>query len=210
MLGAFEAAPPKEPVTCPTCPPIQPTPPRPLERPRPTFAPLRLSTSTIPLSPAPPRFFIGFGAFVGSGIFEKLNAGPRMLLGFVPFRRFPQIHLEWETSWSAQTLQSVRVQAIPVIGSACGVRARVRFCGGIATTILLSNEISKYDSLHLMFGPNVLIGTEFFNHGPFSIRADVFGRIAIAERTFGSATTALQEAVPFTAGFAFMAFGAID
>lgn len=210
MLGAFEATPPKEPIACPTCPPIQPTPPRSLERRLPTFAPLRLPVPTIPLSPAPPRFFVGLGAFVGSGIFEKLNAGPRMLLGFVPFRRFTQIHLEWETSWTAQTFQSVRVQAVPLVGSACWVRGIVRFCGGVATTILVSNEISKYDSLHVMFGPNVLMGTEFFNHGPFSIRADVFGRVAIAERTFGLATTARQEAVPFNAGVALMAFAASD
>lgn len=80
----------------------------------------------------------------------------------------------------------------------------------MATTILLSNETTNHDSLHLMFGPNIRIGTELFNHGPFSIRADVFGRVAIAERTFSAMDTALDRVLPFSAGIAVMGMWAAD
>jgi hypothetical protein len=86
----------------------------------------------------------------------------------------------------------------------------VRFCGGFATTILFSNQSSPNDPLKLMFGGNIRVGTELFNRGPFSIRADVFGRLTFAERSFGPATIAFGETTQFTAGLALLGAWSFD
>lgn len=99
VLGAFEPPPPKEPIRCPICPLTISCPTCPV---CPTCRQLRVPAPIMPLSPAPVRFFAGLGGFVSSGIFSELRAGPVVLLGLVPFRRLPQVHLEWETSWTTQ------------------------------------------------------------------------------------------------------------
>lgn len=205
ILGAFEPPPPKEPVICPPSPYVPPGPSCPQCPSCPRF---RLPTPTILLSPAPPRFFVGLGAFVGSGIFSELGAGPVGLVGFVPFRHLPQAQLELESSWTTQFIDSVRVQAIPVIGSACWVRGIVRFCGGFAATILFSNQLPNQES-HL-FGPNIHFGTELFHRGSLSIRADVFGRVAAYRKSFGAKNEILDRVLPFMAGVAMMGMWAGD
>jgi hypothetical protein len=138
-----------------------------------------------------------------------------MMLGFVPSRRLPDLHVEIEGSWTSQssppspTSESIRLQSIPLVGSFCWVRGIVRFCGGLATTLLYSNQSPHNDELHLMFGGNFRVGTELFVHGPFSIRADVFGRIAFAERRFGN-PVAFDGATPFAAGLAVMGVWSFD
>jgi hypothetical protein len=140
-------------------------------------------------------------AFVGSGIYSALNVGPYLLLGFVPSRHLPHLHVEFEGAWTSQTWESTRTQAIPLVGSLCWVHGNVRFCSGLATTILLSNRSSNNDDLHVTLGANFRIGTELFVRGPFSLRADVFGRLAFA---YSNAPT------PFAAGMAVMAAQSFD
>jgi hypothetical protein len=57
-----------------------------------------------------------------------------------------------------------------------------------------------------LLGPNFRIGTQLFTHGPFTIRADVFGRAAVGQQLFGPTTTTLGEAAPFIAGVTVMGF----
>jgi len=127
------------------------------------------------------------------------------MLGFVPSRRLPDLHVEFEGSWTSQssrssmTSESIRLHSVPLVGSFCWVRGIVRFCGGLASTIFSSNQSSNNDPLHLMFGANFRVGTELFTRGPFAIRADVFGRFAFAQRKFGNATMALDDPTPFAA-----------
>ncbi len=205
MLGAFEPPPPKEPVTCPVAlpPPVPPAPPCPRCPPTPPF---KLPPFTLPSTS--PRFFIGLGAVVGSGIVSKLGAGPLILLGFVPSQRLPQLHVEFEGSWTSQMVESTRWHAIPLVGSLCWVRDNVRFCGGVATTIVFSNQLPNHESR--VFGANFRVGTELFNRGPFLIRADVFGRVALAQRTFGGTINMLDEASPVTGGVAVIGGWALD
>lgn len=204
MLGAFEPPPPKEPMTCPTCPPASPIK-------SPSVSPtLQCPTCPRPISllPTPPRFFVGLGAFVGSGIFSELRSGPQVLFGLAPLSRLPQVQLELESSWTSQSIDSVRVQAIPVIGSACWVRGIVRFCGGLALTILSSNQFPNQESR--MLGPNVRMGAELFERGQLSIRADVFGRVAARQNSIGVKNEPLDRVLPFTAGMAVMGMWAAD
>ncbi|HRI65258.1 MAG TPA: hypothetical protein PK156_13510 [Polyangium sp.] len=207
ILGAFEPPPPKEPVTCPAPQPCVSCPPA---RPCATFPPLRLTTPAPTLSPAPYRSFIGIGGFVGSGIFSKLGGGPYILLGYAPSRRLSQLHVEFEGSWTSQTSQSIREHSIPLVGSLCWVQGIVRFCGGFSTSVFFSNQPPENDELRLMLGGNFRVGTELLSHGPFSIRADVFGRLAFAQRRFGKATVALDEPTPFAAGVAVIGVWAFD
>jgi hypothetical protein len=205
ILGAFKPPPPKEAVACPACAACPSCPPA---RPCPTCPPLRLSPPTITLSSPPYRSFIAIGTFVASGIYSELDVGPYAILGFVPSRRLPDLHVEFEGSWTSQsspfsiTSESIRLHSIPLAGSFCWVRGIVRFCGGLATTILLSNQSSDNDPLHVMFGPNFRVGTELFTRGPFAIRADVFGRLAFAQRKFGATTMTLDDPTRFAAGLA--------
>jgi hypothetical protein len=207
MLGAFEPPLPKAPVTCPACSRAPACPTCPL---CPTCTHLRLVAPMPPSNPQLPRFFIGGGAFVGSGIFAKLGGGPQMLLGFVPSRHWSQLHLEFEGSWTSQSLTSSRAQSIPIVGSICWVRGDVRFCGGMATTFLFSNETTKPDFLHLIFSPNFRLGTELFNRGPFSLRADVFARFAFEQQSFGRTTQRIDEGAPFAAGMSVLGLWAVD
>ena len=199
ILGAFEPPPPKEPATCPAPQPSAPCPPA---RPCPTFPPLRLTTPAPTLSPALYRSFIGIGGFVGSGIFSKLGGGPYLLVGYAPLRRLSQLHVELEGAWTSQTSQSIREHSIPLVGSLCWVQGIVRFCGGFSTTVFFSNQSPENNDLRVMLGGNFRVGTELFSQGPFSIRADVFGRFAFVQRRFGKATVALDEPTPFAAGVA--------
>ena len=218
FLGAFEPPPPKEPITppkepitfqmsspCPLCPP---------ERPCPTCAQPIAPLPTI--TPMPFRSFIGIGAFVGSGIYSKLGFGPHLLLGFVPSLRLSFLHVELEGAWTSQTSpssmtsESSRMQSIPFVGSLCLARGIVRFCGGLATTILFTNQSSDNDELQLMLGGNFRVGTQLFTHGTFSIRADLFGRFAFAQRAFGKTTMTFEAPTPFTAGVAVMGMWSFD
>lgn len=205
LLGAFEPPPPKESLTCLMAPPCPSCPPPP---PTWTCPSSRLPKPTLAHEPALPRFFVGIGAFVGSGIFEKLGGGPQMLLGFVPSRHLPQLHIEFEASWTSQSIESVRVQAIPLVGSICWVRGVIRLCGGFATSILFSNQFPNHESR--LLGPNFRVGTELFTHGPFSIRADVFGRIAFSKRTSGMAPMTLAYSSPVAGGLAVIAGRSFD
>lgn len=205
ILGAFEPPPPKEPMTCPaapscpTCPPIMPTS---------TGSTLRVTPPTLQISPPAPRFFVGIGAFVGSGMYSELGGGPLMLLGFVPFGHVPQLHLEFEGGWTSQWIDSIRMQAIPLVGSGCWVRGAVRFCFGFATTNVFSNQLSNHEVR--LFGPNVRLGTELFHGRYYSIRADVFGRVVLAQHTFGSASGTLNGAPPLSGGVAVIASRSFD
>lgn len=207
MLGAFEPPPPKEPVPAPVCAPCASCP-----QPRscPTFPPLRPTTPTLTLLPTPYRSFIGLGAFAGSGIFSKMAAGPNLLLGFVPSRRLSPMHIEVDATWTAQTSQSIRVHSIPMAASLCWVQGILRFCGGVSTTIFLTNRSRTNDELLMMLGGNLRLGTELFRHGSFSIRADVFGRLIFAPQQFGKALGVIDEPTPFAAGVAVMAMRAFD
>jgi len=159
---------------------------------------------------------MGIGALVSSGIHSELGFGPYLLLGFVPWRGLSHVHVEFEGTWTSQsspsftTSESMRLHSIPLVGSLCLVRGIVRFCGGLATTIFFSNESAANDELHLVLGGNFRVGTEFHIHGPFSIRADVFGSVAFAQRRFGKATMALDEPTPFAAGLAVTAAWSFD
>jgi hypothetical protein len=163
----------------------------------------------------PYRSYIGIGAVVSSGISSELGFGPYMMLGFVPSRRLSQLHIEFEGSWTSQsspsstTSESIRLHSIPLVGSFCWVRGIVRFCGGLATTIFFSNQSSINNELHVMFGGNFRVGTELFVRGPFSIRADVFGRIAFAQRWFANGV-AFDGATPFAAGLAVLGAWSFD
>ena len=206
ILGAFEPPPQKEPASCPACPPSAPCPP---VSPCPAYPPLQLAALKIALPPML-HSFVGLGVFVGSGIFSKLGAGPYFLLGMVPSPRLSQLNVEFEGAWTSQTSESLRMHSVPLVGSLCWVRGIVRFCGGFATTISFSNQSPPNDPLQLMFGGNFRVGTELFNHGPLSIRADVFGRFAFAERRFGAATVTLEQPTPFAAGLAVMGAWSFD
>jgi len=133
-----------------------------------------------------------------------------MLLGFVPSRHSSALSIEFEGAWTAHTLQSKRVHSIPLVGSLCWVRGIVRFCGGLASTLSISNQSSENDALHWVIGGNFRVGTELFNHGPFSIRADVFLRSAFIQRRFGKTTAAVEEASPLAGGLAIMGLWAFD
>lgn len=205
MLGAFEPPPPKEPVPAPVCAPCASCP---QPRPCPTFPPLRLTMPT--LLPTPSRSFIGFGGFFGSGIFSEISGGPSLVLGFVPSRRLSQMHIEVDVAWTSQTLQSIRVHSIPLDASLCWVRGIVRFCGGLSTTILFSNQSYTNNELHVLLGGNLRVGTELFNRGPFSIRADVFGRLMVAPQSLGNPLGVTDEPTPFAGCVAVMALWAFD
>jgi hypothetical protein len=209
MLGAFEPPAPKESTACPLLPPSAPCPLCPSTQRCPTHPP---STFLPPKVAFPPMLhsFLGFGGFVGSGTSSKLNGGPIVLLGFVPSSRLSQLHIEIDGAWTSQTFTSTRIHSVPLVGSLCWVHGIVRFCGGFATTILFSNQSSPNDPLKLMFGGNFRIGTELFNRGPFSIRADVFGRLAFAERAFGPATITFGETTQLTAGLALLGAWSFD
>lgn len=214
MLGAFEPPPPKDPLRCP--PPAPPPPQEPAlcpsPPPSPAFPPLRPPTQPRALFPAPYSSFIGIGPFVATGIYSELNGGPMLLLGVLPWRRFPHWNVEFEGSWTSQSSPSsaMRMHSVPVVGSLCWVEGNIRFCGGLATTISFSNQSPPNDEWHLMFGGNIRVGTELFRHGPFSIRADVFGRFAWTERGFGLAVGALDTPAPFAAGVAVMGVASFD
>lgn len=195
MMGAFEPPPPKEPVICPPYPtstaaPLCPTcplcPACPMHLPAPTFP------------PALPRFFAGLGAFVGSGIFSKLNAGPLLMLGFVPLRRLPELHLELESAWTSQTIESINVHSIPLVSSACWVRGVMRFCGGLATTFLSSNQLPIHEMR--LFSHNVRIGTKLFRHRALSIRADVFMRFTLTNHRLGESKMPFNTPSPIAGG----------
>lgn len=205
LLGAFEPPPPNPPLTCATCPPCASCP---SVRPCPSCPPLRHLASSIQSSPPPPRFFVGIGAFVGSGIFEKLGGGPQLLLGFVPSRHLQSLHIELESSWTSQSIESGHWQSIPFVGSVCWVRSELRFCGGFTMTTLYSNQFPNQE--FRLLGPNFRIGTQLFNRGPFSVRADVFGRFAFSQRTLGMAPMPLADASPFAGGLAVVAGRSFD
>jgi hypothetical protein len=161
------------------------------------------------LLPMPYHSFIGLGAFVGSGIYSKLGFGPYLLFGYVPSRRLPYLHVEIEGAWTTQTFESIRTHSFPLVGSLCWVRGTIRFCGGLATTIFFSNQSPALnDELHLMFDANLRVGTELLTRGPFSIRADVFVRLAFAQRTFGKAK--IDDPTPFGAELAVMGAWSFD
>ncbi len=197
LVGAFEPPPPKEPVTCPAPPPCPSCPPT---HSCPRYAPPMLPTPT----PAPHRSFIGIGAFVGSGIHSRLGFGPHLLLGFIPSSRLPALHVEFEAAWTSQASESIRMHSIPLVGSLCLVQGILRFCGGLATVMVYSNPTVANETLNILFSGNFRVGTEFPVRGPFSIRADVFGRLAFAQRRFGKTPVALDEPTPFAAGLAVM------
>ena len=205
MLGAFDPPPPKEPVVHEDSPPSQrcPLPPA-----CPTCPPLRLPAVTTMRTPS--RSFIGLGAFVGSGFVSKLGAGPHMLLGFVPSYHLPQLHVEFEGTWTSQMVEWARWHAIPLVTSLCWVRGIVRFCGSLATTFSYSNQSSNDDVLHMIFGGNFRVGTELFRKGSLSIRTDVFLRAAFVQRRFGKATAAIDETSPWAGGLAVMGLWAFD
>lgn len=99
LLGAFEPPPPKEPPTPPTpCPTFTAVTPCPTARPCLSCPPLRRFVPTERALPMPYRFTFGIGAFVGSGIYSKLNGGPYILFGFIPSRRLPELAVEFEGS----------------------------------------------------------------------------------------------------------------
>lgn len=214
ILGAFEPPPPKEPVVCPI--PSAPLPsepvPDPPALPCPTCPPLKLPTPTITLSPAPYLSSIGLGAFVGTGIFSELNGGPIALLDVALSPRLPYLHVEFESSWTSQSSPSsaMRLHSIPLVSSLCWLRGNVRFCGGLATTIFYANQSPAHDELRLMLGPNFRMGTELFVHDRFSIHADIFGRYALAQRRFGTATVAPDEPTPFAGGLAVLGVWGVD
>jgi hypothetical protein len=157
-------------------------------------------------------FFIGLGAFVGPGIFSKLAAGPYLLMGFAPSPRLPW-QVEFEGGWISQssdsttTTPSLRAHAFPLVGSLCLVRGIVRFCGGLATVIVYSNQSPANEALDLLSGGNFRVGTDLYVDGALSIRADVFGRFAFAHRRFGDTAmvidgpSALAAGVTVTAGW---------
>lgn len=120
------------------------------------------------------------------------------MLGFVPLRRLPQLHLELETSWTSQSIEFINVQSIPIIGSACFVRGVVRFCGGIATTFLFSKQLPTQESR--LLGPNVRLGTELFRHHALFIRTDVFMRFTLTNHRLGEPTMLLDATPPMTGG----------
>ena len=214
ILGAFEPPPPpKQPVPCPV---FSPCPLYPPPVPCPACLPLRQSPPTMTHLPPPYRSFTAIGAFVSSGIYSAFNVGPQVMLGFIPSRHLPDLHIEFEGAWTSQsspssmTSESIRLHSVPLVGSFCWVRGIVRFCAGLSSTIFLLNQSSDNAPLHIMFGANFRVGTELFTRGPSFIRADVFGRIAFAERTFGKAMVALDDATPFAAGLAVMAGRSFD
>ncbi|MBK9266463.1 MAG: hypothetical protein IPM54_42580 [Polyangiaceae bacterium] len=207
LLGAFEPPPPKQPVTCPACAPCPSCPPA---RPCPTCPPPAPPVPTITHAPTLYRSSIGIGAFVGSGIHSGLGGGPYLLLSYAPWRQWSHVHVEFEGSWTSQTLESIRTHAIPLVGSLCLVRGVVRFCGGLATTAFYSNQSPNHDDLHLMFGGNFRVGTQLFVRGPFSIRADVLARIAFADKRFGKATMAIDDPRTFAAGLAVMGAWSVE
>ncbi|HRI66736.1 MAG TPA: hypothetical protein PK156_20965 [Polyangium sp.] len=199
MLGAFEPRPPQEPMTCPACAPCSSCQPA---RPVPPVAP----------SPAlprmPPRFSLGLGAFVGSGIVAKISPGALVLLDIVPSSRLSRLHIEFEGAWTSQKAESIRLHSLPLVASTCWVPSIVRFCGGIATTIVLSNQLPNHELR--IFGGNFRVGTELFNPGPFSIRADVFARIVFAQQSFGPAPDGFNKSSPFAGGVSLIALWAVD
>lgn len=201
ILGAFDPPPPKDPITCPACPLCAFVPPA---RPCPTCPVLLPPAPIITLTPTLYRSSIGFGGVVAAGIYSKLSFGSNLMLGFVPSRHLPDMHIEFEGGWTSQSSQSIRLQSIPLVQSLCLVRGNVRFCGGMATTFLYSNQTAYNDDLRLMFGGNFRVGTELLVRGPLSIRVDVFGRFVLSERRFGQAMMALEDPAPITAGLAIM------
>lgn len=130
------------------------------------------------------------------------------MLGFVPWRRVLQWQIEFEGAWLSQTLETNRVHSVPLVGSLCWVYRNVRFCGGLATTVFVSNQTSE-NALRLQWGGSFRVGTELFVRGPFSLRADVFGRIAFSN-LFGNTTMALDAPTPLAAGLAVMAAWSSD
>jgi len=216
LLGAFEPPPPKEPLTCPVCPSFpSSSPPAPASA-SPTSSPPARPMPMVPPAPTLNHFFIGVGAFVGSGIYSKLGFGPYWLFGFVPSRRLSHLHFEFEGAWTSQTSpasttsESIRMHSIPLVGSLCLERSVIRFCGGLATMIFYSNHLPTNEELLLMFGGNLRVGTELLARGPLSVRADVFGRVAFAQRAFGKSTLALDDPAPFAAGAVVMGTWSID
>ncbi len=197
MLGAFEPRPPQEPMTCPACAPCsscQPAPPV-VER---AVAPRLAPSPALPRMP--PRFSLGLGAFVGSGIVAKISPGALVLLDIVPSSRLSPLHIEFEVLYTSQRVESVQLRSLPLVTSLCWVLGRVRFCGGLATTILSSSKLPNSEVR--IFGPNLRVGTELFNGGPFSIRADIFGRFALTQRTFGTTIDIVAGAPPISGGVA--------
>lgn len=136
----------------------------------------------------PPSFFVQHHQHQDRKLqhFSKLITGLSLLFGFVPSSRLSPMHIEFKSSWTSQSSQSIRAHSIPIDASFCWVQRIVRFCSGLSTTILFSNQSLANDALLLQLGGNLHVGTELFHHGPFSIRADIFGRIVFAPRPFAA------------------------
>lgn len=159
----------------------------------------------------PPSFFVQHHQHQDRKLqhFSKLITGLSLLFGFVPSSRLSPMHIEFKSSWTSQTLQSIRALH-PIDASFCWVQRIVRFCGGLSTTILFSNPSRTNDELHFQLGGNLRIGTELFHHGPFSIRADIFGRAVLARRPLGKTLGVTDEPTPFAGGVAVMGVRSFD
>lgn len=204
MMGAFEppppSPPPKEPLVCSACPVCVACPWSP--------APMKLIPTSTPstrtLSVNVPHSYVGFGGFVQTGMYRKLNAGPYLLLGFGVSNHWSNVRIEFQGSWASQQIpdESGDTQSIPLVGSVCLLRNPVRFCGGGAATVFYSNQALENNKLKLSFGPSFRIGTEWVARGRFSLRGDIFIRSILTERRFDQIETAMQDGVPIAGGLA--------
>ena len=64
--------------------------------------------------------------------------------------------------------------------------------------------------LGLTLSGNIRVGTELFSRGPFSLRADVFGRLSFASRELWKALGVVDEPTPFAGGVAVMGVRSFD
>lgn len=120
------------------------------------------------------------------------------------------MHIELHAAWTSQTSQSMRVRSIPLDTSLCWVRGIAQFCGGLSTTILFPNQSFTRNEWLMMLGGNLRLGTELFRHGPFSIRADIWGRLNIAPQSISKTMGIIDGPTPFAGGVAVLGIWAID
>lgn len=216
LLGAFEPPAPQLPVACPVCPPpIPPEPMRPqripghaMARHRPKFA-----------VPHRPTSIVGVGAFYATALLPEPTLGPRISLGFAPWIHSPNTRLEFDAAWTTQSMgfslsnESVRLYAVPLIGSVCYAPQVVRLCSGLSTSIFYSTQNhtrGNNDPLRIALLASLRVGTEWAIHGPFSIRADVFALVRLDERVSGVPMNVLAALDPFIAGATLMGTWALN
>lgn len=207
LMGAFE--PPRPPDPCPVCP-VCPTA---HECPAAPACPISDVPRKTPQTEPTRRAFFGAGLFLGAGFTHETIVGPNFLLGFVPSRHAPRIHVEFAGAWTLQTIPklnapgSLDVHVAPIFGSICYSRSVLRMCSGLTTTFFQAKNpdlLPGADESRTTLAGHVRMGAEFGIAGPFAIRLDTFAMLRFWQRSYGNELAAFDTRSSFGAGAAVM------